>query len=130
VDSFDNSHGSVAGHSAQHEERRFEQAVIAVILDVLADGERVDQAARRHLGDHAVFSQPDHAYADLVICAADTADFLRALAADGQVGVDELARSMRQAWERDQSSPAPDVAGPRTRVQTCLANLRRAIAAG
>lgn len=115
-----------AGKTEGHVQRRFEDAVFAVMLTTVETGRRIDLAVSDYLDRFPIDTAEQALRPDLIICVADCIGLIRRTA----IG-DENARNAVIAAHRSWVASPPPGYSPldrdTTMVQRCIGAIRRAI---
>ncbi len=107
---------------------RFEDAVFAVMMRRLETGQRIDLVVSGYIDRLPFDAAGDSLRADLIICVADCTEMVRRIADDAETAKGILAMA-HASWGAVRH-PDPAVGNrDTTRVQRCIGNIRRALAA-
>lgn len=122
--------GTEADGKAEGADRQilFEGAVLALLAQVLETGRRIDLAVADYLKIFPIAPYEQHIRPDLIICVSDCQSLLRHAAGidrDVLQILDDATRTWRTMKTADRLSASDGI----TRIQACIGNIRRAIAA-
>lgn len=106
----------------------FEGAVLAVLARVVESGMRTDLAASEYLTRFPIGSDEHHILADMIICVSDGLRLILT-AAESEANTRIILDDVTRAWRDTPSRRRLSVRSGATRIQACIGNLRRAIAA-
>lgn len=122
--------GTEADGKAEGADRQilFEGAVLTLLAQVLETGRRIDLAVADYLKIFPIAPSEQHIRPDLIICVSDCQSLLRHAA-----GIDSDVRPIladaTRTWRAMKTADRLSSAGGVTRIQACIGNIRRAIAA-
>ncbi|ARJ67238.1 hypothetical protein WV31_16985 [Magnetospirillum sp. ME-1] len=106
----------------------FEGAVLALLGKVLETGRRIDLAVADYLKIFPIAPSEPHIQPDLIICISDCQSLLRQTAGrDTDMG--QVLADATRTWRGMKAADRLSASGGVTRIQACIGNIRRAIAA-
>lgn len=106
----------------------FEGAVLALLAKIHETGRRIDLAVADYVKIFPIAPSEPHIRPDLIICVSDCQSLLRH-AAGIDTDVRQILADATRTWRTMKPADRLSASGGVTRIQACIGNIRRAIAA-